>query len=58
MKKISYEGDGGKKYKTFPRVWKGVMKYFRKDQVRGGTGKIINTVLGKDIFSRVIELET
>lgn len=32
------------------------MKYFRKGQVKGGIGKIINSVLGKDVLSRVVEV--
>lgn len=35
-KKIFYEGDGGKKYKNFLKSWKGIMKYFRKDQMKRG----------------------
>ena len=32
------------------------MKYFRKDQMKGGTDKII--LLGKDILSRMVEIES
>lgn len=30
-KKMFYEGDDGKKYKTFLEDWKRIMKYFRND---------------------------
>lgn len=30
---------------TFSKDWKGNLKYFRKDQVRGGIDKVIKSVL-------------
>lgn len=34
------------------------MKYFRKHPVQGRVGKIINSILGKDIVRKVVEIHT
>lgn len=54
-KKMFYEGGGGKRSDKILKGWKGVKKYFRKYQGNRGIGKIIISVLGKDILSRVVE---
>lgn len=55
-KKIFYEGEGGKRYEKILKRWKGVKKNFRKYQGNRGIGKIISSVLGKDILDRVVEI--
>lgn len=46
-----YEGDGGKKCKTFSERLERIMKQFRNDQVKGRIGKIFKSVLGKGCFN-------
>lgn len=59
--KVFYEGASNKYFSVFhnfTKTTKGIMKYLIKDQVRWWIGKIINNVLGNDIFSRVAEIYT
>lgn len=55
-KKVFYEGDGGKRYEKVLKGWKWVKKYLRKYQGNRGIGKIISSVLVKDILSRVVQI--